>query len=135
MKSLSKVFIFVLAIFLNACSTQATPDVNSIAQTSAAMVWTAAAQTMEAIPTETPFPTATQVPTPTPTETPLAPLNYTIIESNENCATLAEKFEISIYSIRMLNGWDNICINISEPLPVGLVIKIPLPTPTIPPPP
>lgn len=132
MKSLSKVFILVLTIFLNACDTQATPDINSIAQTSAAMVWTAAAQTMEAIPT------ATQVPTPMPpmpTETPLAPLNYTIIESNENCATLAEKFEISIYSIRMLNGWDNICINISEPLPVGLVIKIPLQTPTIPPPP
>lgn len=134
MKIFSRISILVLIFFLNACGTQATPDVNSIALTVAGIVWTAAAQTMEAIPTSTPYPTGTPVPAPTIDPTPLTIfINYTIVEPNETCIMLAERFGISAFSIRFLNGGD-ICRDVSKPLPVGLIIKIPLQTPTIPPP-
>lgn len=56
----------LIALVTSACG----PSAEARATTVAAMVNTSVAQTVEALPTDTPEPTATETATPTPTETP-----------------------------------------------------------------
>jgi len=90
-------------------------------------------------PTETPTPTLTSTatmtptltntPTITPTATASAPFEY-VVQENDNCTVIAEKFDVDIEVLLFLNGLDSRCL-----IQVGDVIMIPapgqvLPTPT-----
>ncbi len=65
----------IVAFLLTSCGPQATPTVNpaEIQATVVSMALTMAAQTLAAMPTDTPVPTNTPVPTPTETPTPAIP--------------------------------------------------------------
>ncbi len=89
-------------------------------------------------PTETPTatitlqPTATDTPTPTetpwPTATPLPPTPYKIV-AGDSCIKIAVDFNVSVQSIVDANpGVIDVNCNI---LPVGSVIQVPQPTPTM----
>jgi LysM repeat protein len=84
-----------------------------------------------ATPTETPTatlpPTATIPPTDIPTATAIPPFDYTV-GAGEYCSTIAFNFGVSIQSIIIANNLPSTC-----PLSQGQVIKVPYPTPTIPP--
>ena len=131
---LKKYFLILIVtlLFNSSCTSQATPDTNSIAQTAAAIVWTQAVQTMEAVPTPTLFPTATPLPQPTLTPTPLPPLVY-IAKYPETCIDIAEKFDISVASIVVTNHSTlaEIC-NQLQPLNDGTSLLVPQPTYTLP---
>ena len=83
-------------------------------------------------PTETP--TATQPSTPTvlptdiPTATLIPPFDYTVSAGDGSCSQIAFTFNVSIQSIIIANNLPSTC-----PISVGQVLKIPYPTPTIPP--
>lgn len=83
-------------------------------------------------PTETP--TATQPATATlpatdiPTATPIPPFDYTVSAGDGSCSQIAFNFGISIQSIIIANNLPSTC-----PISVGQALKIPYPTPTIPP--
>lgn len=82
-------------------------------------------------PTETPTvtlpATATLPPTDVPTATAVPPFDYTV-GAGEYCSTIAFNFGVSIQSIIILNNLPSTC-----PLSQGQIIKVPYPTPTIPP--
>ncbi|MBP6176686.1 MAG: LysM peptidoglycan-binding domain-containing protein [Anaerolineales bacterium] len=82
-------------------------------------------------PTETPTvtlpATATIPPTDVPTATAVPPFDYTV-GAGEYCSTIAFNFGVSIQSIIILNNLPSTC-----PLSQGQIIKVPYPTPTIPP--
>ena len=84
-------------------------------------------------PTETPTPTipatATFNPTDTPTATLQPPFDYTVAEGDLACGFIAANFNISVQSIIITNNLPSDC-----PIHVGDKLKIPFPTPTIPPP-
>jgi LysM repeat protein len=65
-------------------------------------------------------PTATNPPPPTPT-----PSSYEV-RSGDNCSAIAFAFDVSITSIILENGLSADCA-----LSVGMVLKIPAPTPTV----
>jgi LysM repeat protein len=65
-------------------------------------------------------PTATNPPAPTPT-----PLSYEV-KPNDNCGVIAGRFDVSITSIILENNLSAECF-----LSVGMVLKIPHPTPTL----
>lgn len=83
-------------------------------------------------PTETPTatlpPTATQLPTDIPTATLQPPFDYTV-GPGETCSLIAFNFNISIQSIIIANNLPSTC-----PISQGQALKIPYPTPTVPPP-
>lgn len=83
-------------------------------------------------PTETPTatipPTATLPPTDIPTATPQPPFDYTV-GPGETCSLIAFNFNISVQSIITTNNLSSTC-----PLSEGQPLKIPYPTPTVPPP-
>ncbi|MCZ2122089.1 MAG: LysM peptidoglycan-binding domain-containing protein [Anaerolineales bacterium] len=81
-------------------------------------------------PTETLQPTNTLPATDTPTFTPQPPIEYTVREGDGSCSQIAFTFQVSVQSIIILNNLASSC-----PISVGQVLKIPFPTPTIPPPP
>ncbi len=85
-------------------------------------------------PTETPTatipPTATLPATDIPTATPQPPFDYTVAVGDNSCSQIAFNFGISVQSIIITNNLPSTC-----PISVGQVLKIPYPTPTIPPPP
>lgn len=74
-------------------------------------------------------PTATLPPTDIPTATPQPPIQYTVAASDGSCSQIAFNFGISVQSIIIENNLPSTC-----PISVGQVLKIPYPTPTIPPP-
>jgi len=84
-------------------------------------------------PTETPTvtlpATATFIPTDIPTATPIPPFDYTVAVGDNSCSQIAFTFGISVQSIIIANNLPSTC-----PISVGQVLKIPYPTPTIPPP-
>lgn len=85
-------------------------------------------------PTETPTatipPTATLPPTDIPTATLQPPFDYTV-GPGETCSLIAYNLNnISVQSIIIANNLSSTC-----PISEGQVLKIPYPTPTIPPPP
>ena len=84
-------------------------------------------------PTETPTatipPTNTLPPTDIPTSTPQPPFDYTVAVGDNSCSQIAFNFGISVQSIIITNNLPSTC-----PISVGQVLKIPYPTPTIPPP-
>jgi LysM repeat protein len=80
-------------------------------------------------PTITPPPTPTFIPTDIPTATPIPPFDYTV-GPGETCSLIAFNFNVSIQSIIITNNLPSTC-----PISEGQVLKIPYPTPTIPPPP
>jgi len=84
-------------------------------------------------PTETPTvtvpPTATLPPTDIPTATLQPPFDYTVAVGDNSCSQIAFNFGISVQSIIIQNNLPSTC-----PISVGQVLKIPYPTPTIPPP-
>ncbi|MEJ5239768.1 MAG: hypothetical protein WHS87_01045 [Anaerolineales bacterium] len=67
--------VLIAVLLLASCGPQATPTVNpvEIQATAVSMALTMAAQTLAAMPTNTPLPTNTPVPTPTETPTPAIP--------------------------------------------------------------
>ncbi len=83
-------------------------------------------------PTETPTatipPTATQLPTDIPTATLQPPFDYTV-GPGETCSLIAFNFNVSIQSIIIANNLPSTC-----PISQGQPLKIPYPTPTVPPP-
>jgi LysM repeat protein len=83
-------------------------------------------------PTETPTATqpATDTPTspPTPTATLQPPFEYTVAAGDGTCSQLAFTFKVSVQSIIIENNLPSSC-----PISVGQVLKIPWPTPTMPP--
>ena len=91
-------------------------------------------------PEETGTPTETSTPSLTPTVTlpatdiPTAtlqpPFEYTVSATDGSCSQIAFNFNISVQSIIVLNNLPSSC-----PISVGQVLKIPYPTPTVPPPP
>jgi len=85
-------------------------------------------------PTETPTPsltpTITQPATETPTATLQPPFEYTVSVNDGSCSQIAFNFNINVQSIIITNNLPSSC-----PISVGQVLKIPYPTPTIPPPP
>ncbi len=84
-------------------------------------------------PTETPTatipPTATLPATDIPTSTPQPPFDYTVAVGDNSCSQIAFNFGISVQSIIIANNLPSTC-----PISVGQALKIPYPTPTIPPP-
>lgn len=84
-------------------------------------------------PTETPTPSLTATPTIPATETPTAtlqpPFDYTVSVTDGSCSQIAFNFNVSVQSIIVLNNLPSSC-----PISVGQVLKIPYPTPTVPPP-
>ena len=84
-------------------------------------------------PTETPTVTqpATDIPTSTdvPTATLQPPFDYVVAAGDGTCSQLAFNFGISVQSIIIENNLPSTC-----PISVGQQLKIPYPTPTIPPP-
>ena len=84
-------------------------------------------------PTETPTatipPTATLPATDIPTSTPQPPFDYTVAVGDNSCSQIAFNFGISVQSIIIANNLPSPC-----PISVGQALKIPYPTPTIPPP-
>lgn len=84
-------------------------------------------------PTETPTvtipPTATLLPTDIPTATLQPPFDYTVAAGDNSCSQIAFNFGISVQSIIITNNLASNC-----PISVGQILKIPYPTPTIPPP-
>ena len=87
-----------------------------------------------ATPTETPTPsltpTITLPATETATPTLQAPFDYTVSVNDGSCSQIAFNFNVSVQSIIITNNLPSSC-----PISVGQVLKIPYPTPTIPPPP
>jgi LysM repeat protein/ribosomal protein L40E len=84
-------------------------------------------------PTETPTATlpatATIPPTDIPTATLQPPFDYTVAAGDGTCSQIAFTFGISVQSIIITNNLPSSC-----PISVGQKLKIPYPTPTIPPP-
>jgi LysM repeat protein/ribosomal protein L40E len=86
-------------------------------------------------PTPSLTPTASQPPTATlpatdiPTATPIPPHEYTVSAGDGSCSQIAFNFGISVNSIIIENNLASTC-----PISVGQILKIPYPTPTIPPP-
>jgi LysM repeat protein len=84
-------------------------------------------------PTETPTATlpstATFIPTDIPTATPQPPFDYTV-GPGETCSLIAFNFNVSIQSIIITNNLPSTC-----PISEGQPLKIPYPSPTVPPPP
>jgi LysM repeat protein len=80
-------------------------------------------------PTITPSPTQTLLPTDVPTSTQIPPFDYTVAASDGSCGYIAAQFHISVQSIIIANNLASNC-----PISVGQALKIPYPTPTIPPP-
>jgi LysM repeat protein len=84
-------------------------------------------------PTETPTATlpatATFIPTDVPTATPQPPFDYTV-GPGETCSLIAFNFNVSIQSIIITNNLPSTC-----PISEGQPLKIPYPSPTVPPPP
>ena len=97
---------------------------------------TAPPGTFETAETSTPTltPTASQPPTATlpateiPTSTTIPPFDYTVAAGDNSCSQLAFNFGISVQSIIIANNLPSTC-----PISVGQKLKIPYPTPTIPP--
>jgi len=85
-------------------------------------------------PTETPTatipPTNTLPPTDVPTATLQPPFDYVVAVGDNSCSQIAFNFGISVQSIIIANNLASTC-----PISVGQALKIPYPTPTIPPPP
>jgi LysM repeat protein len=79
-------------------------------------------------PTASPSPTFTQPPTDIPTATPQPPFDYTV-GAGETCSLIAFNFNISVQSIIIENNLPSTC-----PISQGQRLKIPYPTPTVPPP-
>jgi LysM repeat protein len=81
--------------------------------------------TMTATVTETPTPTSTLEPTDTPeptaTETPSGPFVY-IVEEDDTCTGIAERFQVDLLYMMQLNGLDSACL-----LRVGDELLIPPP--------
>ncbi len=73
-------------------------------------------------------PTQTLIPTDVPTATPIPPFDYTVSAGDGSCSQIAFNFNISVQSIIVANNLPSTC-----PISVGQVLKIPYPTPTIPP--
>jgi len=90
-------------------------------------------------PTETPTNTATITNTPTITLTPTAsaPFEY-VVQEDDNCTTIAEKFDADLEVLLLLNNLDSLCLiqvgnTILIPAPgQQLPTSTPLPTDTIP---
>jgi len=80
-------------------------------------------------PTETITATATQPATETATPTLQPPFEYTVSVNDGSCSQIAFNFNVSVQSIIITNNLPSSC-----PISVGQVLKIPYPTPTIPPP-
>ena len=80
-------------------------------------------------PTASQPPTATSPATDIPTATPQPPFEYKVSEGDGSCSQLAFNFGVSVQSIIIENNLPSTC-----PISVGQVLKIPYPTPTIPPP-
>jgi LysM repeat protein/ribosomal protein L40E len=80
-------------------------------------------------PTATLPATATIPPTDMPTATLQPPFDYTVAAGDGTCSQLAFTFGVSVQSIIITNNLPSSC-----PISVGQVLKIPYPTPTIPPP-
>ncbi len=84
-------------------------------------------------PTETPTatipPTNTLPATDVPTSTPQPPFDYVVAVGDNSCSQIAFNFGISVQSIIIANNLPSTC-----PISVGQALKIPYPTPTIPPP-
>ncbi len=72
--------------------------------------------------------TATFIPTDIPTATPQPPFDYTVSVGDGSCSQIAFNFNVSVQSIIVTNNLASTC-----PISVGQVLKIPYPTPTIPP--
>jgi LysM repeat protein/ribosomal protein L40E len=87
-----------------------------------------------ATPSETPTPsltpTVTLPATNTPTATEQPPFEYTVSANDGSCSQIAFNFNVSVQSIIVLNNLASSC-----PISVGQVLRIPYPTPTVPPPP
>ena len=85
-----------------------------------------------ATPTETPTAsqpaTATLPATEIPTSTNIPPFDYTVAAGDGSCSQLAYNFSVSVQSIIIANNLPSTC-----PISVGQKLKIPYPTPTIPP--
>jgi LysM repeat protein len=81
-------------------------------------------------PTVTPTATEIYTLTPSPTVTPLPPFDYTVA-AGDTCGGIAYTFGVSVQSIIIQNNLDAACVT----LRVGQVVKVPYPTPTLPPPP
>ena len=79
-------------------------------------------------PTSTVPATATIPPTDIPTATLQAPFDYTVAAGDGTCSQLAFNFGVSVQSIIIENNLPSTC-----PISVGQKLKIPYPTPTIPP--
>ncbi len=92
--------------------------------------------TLDPVETATPTqsPTASQPPTATlpatdiPTPTNIPPFDYTVASGDGSCSQLAYNFGVSVQSIIIANNLPSTC-----PISVGQKLKIPYPTPTIPP--
>jgi LysM repeat protein len=80
--------------------------------------------------TVTPTVTATLLPTEAPTATEIPPFDYTVAEGDGTCGFIAAQFKVSVQSIIIANNLPASC-----PISVGQSLKIPYPTPTVPPPP
>ncbi len=80
-------------------------------------------------PTETLTPTVTLPATESPTATLQPPFEYTVSAGDGSCSQIAFNFGVSVQSIIVLNNLASSC-----PISVGQVLKIPYPTPTVPPP-
>ena len=81
-------------------------------------------------PTATIPPTATLPATDIPTATQQPPFDYVVAVGDNSCSQIAFNFGISVQSIIITNNLPSTC-----PISVGQALKIPYPTPTIPPPP
>ncbi|HNB35563.1 MAG TPA: LysM peptidoglycan-binding domain-containing protein, partial [Anaerolineales bacterium] len=79
-------------------------------------------------PTETLTPTVTLPATESPTATLQPPFEYTVSAGDGSCSQIAFNFGVSVQSIIVLNNLASSC-----PISVGQVLKIPYPTPTVPP--
>ncbi len=89
----------------------------------------AESETPTITPTASQPPTATLPATEIPTATPQPPFDYTVAVGDGSCSQLAFNFGVSVQSIIITNNLPSTC-----PISVGQVLKIPYPTPTIPPP-
>ena len=72
--------------------------------------------------------TPTLIPTDVPTSTNIPPFDYVVSASDGTCSQIAFNFNISVQSIIIANNLPSTC-----PISVGQALKIPYPTPTIPP--
>jgi len=90
---------------------------------------TADTPTPSSTPTASLVPTATLPPTDIPTATQQPPFDYTVSSTDGSCSQIAFNFNVSVQSIIVLNNLASSC-----PISVGQVLKIPYPTPTVPPP-